>query len=71
MNKEGILLEKTLGVHESLELFELITFKSLSLTKTTTMSPLAVDPVLKDILTRDAAISKDQLQRLQQFLPNE
>lgn len=65
-----MILEKTLGVHESLELFELITFKSLSLTKTTTMSPLAVDPALKDILTRDAAISKDQLQRLQQFLPN-
>lgn len=59
----------TLGVHEALELCELVTFKSLCLTKTTTMSPLAQDPVLKDILNRDADTTRSQLERLQAFLP--
>jgi len=60
---------KTLGVHETLELHELLTFKSLCLTKSSTMSALVQDEELKNLLTQDAAQTKNHLQTLQQFVP--
>ncbi|MBM7694408.1 hypothetical protein JOC77_003869 [Peribacillus deserti] len=59
---------KRLGLHETLELHELIIFKSTCLTKSAAMSPLAKDEDLKSILSEDAAKSKEQLQELQSFV---
>lgn len=43
-------MTKLLGLHETLELHELLTFKNLCLTKTTTMSALVQDEELKNLL---------------------
>lgn len=59
----------TLGVHETLELHELLTFKSLCLTKSSTMSGLVQDDELKNLLTQDASQTKNHIQTLQQFIP--
>ncbi|WP_327837602.1 hypothetical protein [Bacillus salipaludis] len=42
-------MTKYLGMHEALEVHELLTFKTLCLTKATTMSALAQDAELKAI----------------------
>ena len=56
-----------MGVHETLELHELLTFKSLCLTKSTTMSGLAQDQELKSLLDQDASAAKGHIQQLQRF----
>jgi similar to spore coat protein len=61
---------KYLGLHETMDVHELLTFKNISLTKSTTMSALAQDPELKAILTNDMVAGKKQLLQLQQFLTN-
>lgn len=61
---------KYLGLHETLELHELLTFKNLCLTKSTTMGPLVQDEELKTILSNDVSGGQQQIQQLQQFLTN-
>jgi similar to spore coat protein len=61
---------KYLGLHETLDLHELITFKNLCLTKSSTMSALVVDPELKTILANDAVAGLQHIEQLQQFLTN-
>jgi similar to spore coat protein len=61
-------LTKHLGLHETLDLHELLTFKNLCLTKATTMSVFAQDPELKAILSEDVATGTQHIQRLQEFL---
>ncbi|OLS40697.1 hypothetical protein [Bacillus sp. MRMR6] len=63
-------MTKYLGLHETLDLHELITFKALSLTKSTTMGPFAQDEALKTILKNDATAGQQQIERLQEFLTN-
>jgi similar to spore coat protein len=58
-----------LGLHEQLELHELLTFKNNCLTKSATMSPLAKDADLKNILAMDVTQSKEEIQQLLQFIP--
>ncbi|MEM1503423.1 hypothetical protein RG959_08360 [Domibacillus sp. 8LH] len=58
-----------LGQHESLELHELVVFKSLCTTKSATMSKLAQDPELKTLLEADAQAGRQHLQQLKQLLP--
>jgi similar to spore coat protein len=58
-----------LGQHESLELHELVVFKSLCTTKSATMSKLAQDPELKTLLEADAQAGQQHLQQLKQLLP--
>ncbi|WNS79561.1 hypothetical protein RRU94_18720 [Domibacillus sp. DTU_2020_1001157_1_SI_ALB_TIR_016] len=58
-----------LGQHESLELHELVVFKSLCTTKSATMSKLAQDPELKTLLEADAQAGQQHLQQLKTFLP--
>ena len=43
MNVGGKSMTKYLGLHETLDLHELLSFKNLCLTKATTMSVLAQD----------------------------
>jgi similar to spore coat protein len=59
---------KYLGLHETLDLHELLTFKNLCLTKATTMSVLAQDPELKAILSEDVVNGTQHIHQLQKFL---
>ncbi|MFJ9292036.1 DUF892 family protein [Bacillus halotolerans] len=56
------------GLHETLELHELLTFKNLCLTKSSTMMGLVQDEELKSILEQDAQKTKQQVARLQELL---
>jgi similar to spore coat protein len=67
---EGVCMTKYLGLHETLDLHELLSFKNLCLTKATTMSVLAVDAELKAILSADVSTGTQHIQQLQQFLTN-
>lgn len=59
----------TLGVHETLELHEIMAFKSLCLTKSSTMSEFVQDQELKNLLSQDVNQTKNHIQTLQQFVP--
>jgi similar to spore coat protein len=61
---------KYLGLHETLEVHELLTFKNNCLTKSTTMSVLAMDEELKTILANDLTAGQQHITQLQQFLTN-
>lgn len=63
-------MTKYLGLHETLEIHELLTFKNLCLTKSTLMNPLAKDEELKTILANDAAAGQQHIQQLRQLLTN-
>ncbi|OES45548.1 hypothetical protein [Domibacillus iocasae] len=62
-------MRNSLGQHETLEVHELVVFKSICTTKSFTMSTLAQDPELKALLDADAQSGQHQLQQLKQFLP--
>ncbi|MEH7120156.1 hypothetical protein V7128_22440 [Neobacillus vireti] len=61
-------MTKHLGLHETLDLHELLTFKNLCLTKSSTMSVLVQDEELKSILSDDAQTGVQHIQQLQEFL---
>jgi len=61
---------KFLGLHETLDVHELLTFKNLCLTKATMMSPLAQDAELKAILENDVTTGQMHIEQLQQLLTN-
>jgi similar to spore coat protein len=63
-------MTKYLGLHETLEVLELLTFKSLCLTKATTMNGLVQDIELKTILSNDLNTGTEHIQHLQEFLTN-
>jgi similar to spore coat protein len=63
-------MTKFLGLHETLEVHELLTFKNLCLTKATTMSPFALDPELRAILESDITMGTGHIKQLQEFLTN-
>jgi len=65
---EGTTMTKYLGLHETLDLHELLSFKNLCLTKATTMSVLAQDVELKAILSEDVSQGIQHIKQLQQFL---
>jgi similar to spore coat protein len=59
---------KYLGLHETLDLHELLTFKNLCLTKATAMSVFVQDPELKAIMSEDVVNGIKHIQQLQKFL---
>lgn len=63
-------MTKFLGLHETLEVHELLTFKNLCLTKATTMSALAQDEELKVLLSNDVTTGTRHIEQLQRFLTN-
>jgi similar to spore coat protein len=63
-------MTKLLGLHETLDLHELLSIKNLCLTKSTTMSVLAQDEELLAILSDDVTNGIRHIQQLQQFLTN-
>ncbi|WP_046174764.1 hypothetical protein [Domibacillus indicus] len=62
-------MRKSLGQHETLDVHELVVFKSICTTKAFTMSKLAQDPELKALLDADARTGHQHLEQLKQFLP--
>ena len=53
---------------ETLQLNELLTLKSLSLTKALLMSPMITDTELKDILTRETGICENHMNELKDYM---
>ncbi|MFD3260457.1 hypothetical protein ACE3MQ_17855 [Paenibacillus lentus] len=60
--------KSNLGVHEKLELHELLTFKTTCLTKSQTMIPMVIDPNLKTILQSDVNGGIEDIQQLRNLL---
>lgn len=56
------------GFHETLDLHELLVFKNLCLTKSSTMTGLVQDQELRDILEQDTLKTRRQVERLQSLL---
>ncbi|MDQ0246293.1 hypothetical protein J2S09_003897 [Bacillus fengqiuensis] len=63
-------MTKYLGLHETLEVHELLTFKNLCLTKASTMMGLVQDEELKTLLSEDVSMGQQQIERLQEHLIN-
>ncbi|MCR6104923.1 hypothetical protein HXA34_01300 [Salipaludibacillus agaradhaerens] len=61
-------MQNNIGVHEALELHELMKFKSLCLTKATVMQGLVSDNELKDIMKEDVGASKRHLADLKIYV---
>ncbi|WP_453990182.1 hypothetical protein [Bacillus nitroreducens] len=57
-----------MGLHETLEVHELLTFKNLCVTKAFTMSGLVQDPQLKSILTNDVESGRRFITQLQELI---
>lgn len=57
-----------MGVHESLEIHELLTFKSLCFTKAVVMQRLVIDQSLKEIMQQDVTRSANQIEELRSIL---
>jgi similar to spore coat protein len=62
MTKEG------LATHESIELHELLVFKTCCLTKSSTLKNLVSDDELRDLLERDTETSKQNILELKGLL---
>jgi similar to spore coat protein len=63
-------MTKLFGLHETLEVHEILTFKSLCLTKSSTMSGLVGDVELKNILLNDVNTGSKHVEDLQEFIKN-
>ncbi|MCB7071118.1 hypothetical protein LIZ76_14320 [Caldibacillus sp. 210928-DFI.2.22] len=61
-------MNKFLALHETLELHELLTFKSLCLSKSTLMSGLVQDEELKTILLNDVKAGEEGVKRLENLI---
>ncbi|PLR95116.1 hypothetical protein [Bacillus sp. T33-2] len=61
-------MPKPIGVHETLELHELLMFKNVCTTKSATMSGLAQDDELKSILNQDVTVSRQHIEQLKGIL---
>ncbi|NGM84809.1 hypothetical protein G5B47_20610 [Paenibacillus sp. 7124] len=59
---------QNLGVHEKLELHELLTFKTTCFTKSQTMLPMVTDERLKNILQQDIASGREDISQLKNLL---
>lgn len=58
----------TYALHEVLEVHEIVTFKTICLTKSKTMQMLVSDPQLKSLMQLDVERSANQLQELGNIL---
>lgn len=60
-----------LSLHETLEVHELLTFKNLCLTKSTTMSGMVQDEELRSLLNADVEAGQRHIEQLKEFLADE
>ncbi|PZE21273.1 hypothetical protein [Paenibacillus xerothermodurans] len=64
----GAAAQDQLGVHEILEMHEILNFRTVCATKSTTMQALVTDDKLRDLLQQDVAVNKQAIQGLQSVL---
>lgn len=64
------MLNKKYALHETLELHEITSFKTVCLTKSKTMQTLVSDPNLLSILQQDAQVTARQVEDLKSLLSN-
>lgn len=64
-------MNNQLGLHETLELHEILTFKNNSLTKSSAMRLLAKDEQLESLLSIDAIQSKQEIEQILSLLNQE
>ena len=57
-----------MGLHETLEVHELLTFKNLCVTKSFAMGKLAQDEELKAILSNDVSTGTQFIEQLKGFI---
>lgn len=62
------MAQQNLALHESLELHEVLVFKTICMTKSQTMQVLAQDPGLRALLQKDVQESSKQISELQGLL---
>lgn len=62
------MTQQGIAPHESFELHEILTFKNVCLTKSTTMSSLVSDQKLKAILQQDITTTQGQIRELQTLM---
>ncbi|WP_139490848.1 hypothetical protein [Brevibacillus dissolubilis] len=58
-------MTKHYAAHELLEVNELLQFKNVCLTKSTTMQAFTTDPVLKGLMQQDVQTTQQQIRDLQ------
>lgn len=63
-------MDTVISLRETLDLHELIMFKVLCATKSSTMNALVQDEELKNIMQMDVATTKEQLQELKNLIAN-
>jgi similar to spore coat protein len=61
-------MTKPAGVHEALELHELLMFKNVCTTKSAVMSKLAQDDELKNLLNQDVSKSTQHIEEIRNIL---
>ncbi|WP_458412815.1 hypothetical protein ACNQFZ_18695 [Schinkia sp. CFF1] len=61
-------MTRYMGLHETLEVHELLVFKNLCLTKAVAMSGLVQDPGLKAIFDDDVTAGSQFVQRLRELI---
>ena len=61
-------MNNQLGVHETLDLHEILGFKTICMTKAAAMQGLVSDPQLKQLLQQDVQTGKQHVQQLQSQL---
>ncbi|MDN5293062.1 MAG: hypothetical protein PWQ91_195 [Eubacteriales bacterium] len=61
-------MRERLAMHETLDLHELISFKSVCATKAAAMSNMATDPALRSLLQQDLQMAKKHINDLQNLL---
>ena len=61
-------MRENLGVHEFLEIHELLTFKSLCLTKSSVMQALVTDERLKEMMQQDVTMSTRHIEELKNHI---
>lgn len=64
------MVQNKIAPHEAFELHELLSFKNVCLTKSTTMSGLVSDEKLKSILQQDITLSQGHVKELKSLMEN-
>lgn len=62
------MTQNTFALHETMDVHELLTMKTVCLTKSTTLQVLVTDPQLRTLLQTSAATDRQHIQDLQSML---
>lgn len=60
--------QRRLGIHEALELHELVTFKAVCASKSAAMMNIVSDSELRSLMQQDLEMAQQHIQRMQPFL---